>query len=398
MDVIFPFVGPPIICFGCFFTFPPNIKIDVPEFCIQLFGLKIGNCPKNKDGDGDGDGGGGDDNKDDDNDDDDDDDEKPSKKSEKPESTKASRTRSTTSSASTSTTSSCTTTVTATHEKVFCSVYKDDYSPKLVRNVPIDAPEEEQYAVTHNWITFKHKVEALAVEGLAGCLSIVIISSRGAWASHFYENTLADEELFDEAMEEWRSGRDEDDPMFEFAPYGLDQLKNNPDLGDLGIMFGDDRDPDENLDVLAFVIAPRPRPSYWDANGNLIPDALLQHPAINLNTFAYPQRNRRIATELLSIFGRGRINMLLPNYAPITLIYSEWDAWRKGYVPSDEYNSLLKDTECKSHRGKFNRKFVYNRIVLEYSIFFVKPNKSNNSPDIHNNMAGAPADSDFGTH
>lgn len=228
----------------------------------------------------------------------------------------------------------------------------DDYSPKLVRNVPIDAPEEEQYAVTHNWITFKHKVEALAVEGLAGCLSIVIISSRGAWASHFYENTLADEELFDEAMEEWRSGRDEDDPMFEFAPYGLDQLKNNPDLGDLGIMFGDDRDPDENLDVLAFVIAPRPRPSYWDANGNLIPDALLQHPAINLNTFAYPQRNRRIATELLSIFGRGRINMLLPNYAPITLIYSEWDAWRKGYVPSDEYNSLLKDTECKSHRGK----------------------------------------------
>ncbi|TQN65794.1 hypothetical protein CSHISOI_09620, partial [Colletotrichum shisoi] len=110
VPIIFPFTGPPLICFGCFKGFPPNIaiKLPVPQFCIRLLGLRIGNCPTDdKKGDKDG---GKDDGKDDDKEDDkdeDDDDKKSSKAS---------------SATSTTTTSSCTVTVTATHQTVFCSI------------------------------------------------------------------------------------------------------------------------------------------------------------------------------------------------------------------------------------------------------------------------------------
>ncbi|OBR11151.1 Immunoglobulin a1 protease [Colletotrichum higginsianum IMI 349063] len=91
-----------------FNNFPPNIAIKLPQFCIQLLGLRIGNCPTDdKEGDKDG---GKDDGKDDDKEDDkdeDDDDKKSSKAS---------------SATSTTSTSSCTVTVTATHRTVFCSI------------------------------------------------------------------------------------------------------------------------------------------------------------------------------------------------------------------------------------------------------------------------------------
>ncbi|KAK2017405.1 hypothetical protein LZ32DRAFT_665299 [Colletotrichum eremochloae] len=104
--VIIPLIGPPVVCFGCYFKFPPNIAIKVPEFCIQLFGIKIGNCPPDKKGDNDN--GGNDDEDDDDDDDDEDDDDE-----------KSSKTETTT---SISSTSSCTVTVTATQQTVFCSI------------------------------------------------------------------------------------------------------------------------------------------------------------------------------------------------------------------------------------------------------------------------------------
>ncbi|KAK2063723.1 hypothetical protein LY76DRAFT_661200 [Colletotrichum caudatum] len=119
VPVIFPFTGPPIICFSCFIRFPPNIEINVPSFCIQLFGLKIGNCPADdnkskKDDDKDD---GKDDDKDDDKDDekdedeDDDEDEEEEEDDEDDEST-----------TSTTSTASCTVTVTATQQTVFCSI------------------------------------------------------------------------------------------------------------------------------------------------------------------------------------------------------------------------------------------------------------------------------------
>ncbi|KAK2049322.1 hypothetical protein LZ31DRAFT_622451 [Colletotrichum somersetense] len=103
VPVIFPFTGPPIICFGCYIRFPPNISINVPSFCIQLFGFKIGNCPADDNRS----------NRDDDRDDgneDDQDDDKDENEEEDDEST-----------TSTTSTASCTVTVNATQQTVFCS-------------------------------------------------------------------------------------------------------------------------------------------------------------------------------------------------------------------------------------------------------------------------------------
>ncbi|KAJ3455166.1 hypothetical protein MRS44_013766 [Fusarium solani] len=86
VPIIIPTGGPPEVCWGC----PPNVKIDTPEFCVEIFGAKIGDCS--------------DDNDDDDDDDDDDD---PS---------------------STDEVSSCTSVV-ATYESVFCSVTGTNTEP-----------------------------------------------------------------------------------------------------------------------------------------------------------------------------------------------------------------------------------------------------------------------------
>lgn len=86
--VIIPVTGPPKICFGCYFGFPPKIVIDTPEFCIRLLGWKIGNCP----------------------DDEPDPDDGTTKSNKEPTSTTE------------QSTSPCTTSVVATYESVFCSV------------------------------------------------------------------------------------------------------------------------------------------------------------------------------------------------------------------------------------------------------------------------------------
>ncbi|KAF6821875.1 immunoglobulin A1 protease, partial [Colletotrichum musicola] len=99
--VIIPFKGPPVICFKCFPKFPPNIAIKTPQFCIQLFGIKIGNCPPGSEKDPGGGGGG------DGGDKPEDDPDEPDKSEEK---------------STASSTSSCTVTVTATHQTIFCSV------------------------------------------------------------------------------------------------------------------------------------------------------------------------------------------------------------------------------------------------------------------------------------
>ncbi|KAI0141563.1 hypothetical protein GGR57DRAFT_407082 [Xylariaceae sp. FL1272] len=95
VPVIIPFDGLPKLCFGCYKSFPPNIEIHLPELCIRLFGLNIGNCPKDTDspdpttGDHD-----------------------PTKSDNEP-------TKQTSSPRSTT---SCTSSLTATYESIFCTV------------------------------------------------------------------------------------------------------------------------------------------------------------------------------------------------------------------------------------------------------------------------------------
>ncbi|SPO06177.1 uncharacterized protein DNG_08866 [Cephalotrichum gorgonifer] len=49
VPIIVPLGLPPLICWGCIPSFPGNIRIKIPEFCIDVLGFKIGNCPAGED-------------------------------------------------------------------------------------------------------------------------------------------------------------------------------------------------------------------------------------------------------------------------------------------------------------------------------------------------------------
>lgn len=57
-------------------------------------------------------------------------------------------------------------------------------APEIVPFPPPDHPGD----TTSNYILFQSQVKQLAVRGLYGCTSVIVVSQRGAWASHIWES------------------------------------------------------------------------------------------------------------------------------------------------------------------------------------------------------------------
>ncbi|KAH0432063.1 hypothetical protein CcaCcLH18_06718 [Colletotrichum camelliae] len=389
VPVIIPFSGPPLICFGCYLSFPPNIAISVPEFCIQLFGLNIGSCPPSSDTDG----------KDGDNDED--------QKSDSQSST-------------TSTSSSCTTTITATHESVFCSVTKEsptdgsqpktlgcstaaftivtgcsgqnsattstselstptewlcnpstcgdtdcaalkkkshelpprelqergdpeqgvwpdpsDYAynqdafmigeaweiikmqpPYDAKEVKLTKGEHGDHVTSHNWISFDDKVGALVVYGLYGCTSVVVLSQRGAWASHIWEKVFTshiENDFTLRAIKELHTGVGTNDKLTEYREWGIDDLRDKPDAGDRGIIFGDGTPADNDLPIQVFIFTPRERPP------NSATVEVRLDPNYNAGDILYGPRISQLHAHLLGTFSATSTKVDVIDYAPKTL-------------------------------------------------------------------------------
>ncbi|KAK1988351.1 hypothetical protein LZ30DRAFT_776895 [Colletotrichum cereale] len=136
VPIIVPIGKPPVICWGCV-PFPANIQLKLPEFCVQILGFDIGNCP----------------NDDNENDEMNEDEEEHEKKT------------------ATTTTRSCSTTATATYASVFCTVtevhraYQDPSS-----SVNIDM-EGAGYVSTGKWALFEEDLKTVAVAGLWGLMN-----------------------------------------------------------------------------------------------------------------------------------------------------------------------------------------------------------------------------------
>ncbi|KAK1961492.1 hypothetical protein LY78DRAFT_750187 [Colletotrichum sublineola] len=405
VPIIIPFVGPPMICFNCFVTFPPNIKIDVPQFCIQLFGLKIGNCPPKKDdkkgGDEEEDEGGGE--KEDD-DEKKDDDEKPTK------SEKQSTTTSTSS-------SSCTVTVTATHRSVFCSVtrvcsgktearptapaakgrlkrgnpdlgqwpdpadYPDHqgfiadqidgiarntlgrprYSPKLVQHF-------SGYPLSAAWVPFKSDVEALALQGLYGCTSIILVSRRGAWVSHIWETVIKNKDRlssFSSMVESYLPrGMTPSDPHHKYYEYGMAEMKDRPELGEVGVMFGDDHqdaDTPSSLNMRAFIVTPRAYMSPWiymEPDGRALPHEVINDIHQQRGTVRTPTQIERLKQEIADIYGDIPLEVLDYNaYIPKLEHTKNWDS-KKVMTDDDGTEYILRDYMAVKLRTTVRGKFL----------------------------------------
>ncbi|KAK1976092.1 hypothetical protein LZ30DRAFT_604167 [Colletotrichum cereale] len=461
VPIIFPFVGPPMICFNCFISFPPNIQIDVPQFCIQLFGLKIGNCPPKKDS------------KNDNKKDDKKDDKKGDKEEEKEggddqkeddeEPTKSEEQSTTTSTSS----SSCTVTITATHRSVFCSVTKGRnsadaacsttayttatacsalgkattvtttetltpvvplcgpdtcggrvcpetkekrpkappakgllkrgepalgqwpeqtdhpnhqafiagqiegiarggvsqprYSPKLVRHF-------DGSPISAEWVAFKGQVTALALQGLYGCTSIILVSRRGAWVSHIWQTVIMnmdpDISFVEMVEEDLPRGIDPRDPAAEYYQYGLVEMKDHPELGDAGVMFGDDAEgihTPASLNMRAFIVTPRAYMApglYRDPNGRTIPHSILNQVHHQRGTVRTPVEVERLRKEIVNVYGDIPLEVLDYNpFVPKPGHSRKWDS-EKVMVDDDGAEYSLREYMAVKTMGTVRGKFL----------------------------------------
>lgn len=105
---------------------------------------------------------------------------------------------------------------------------------------------------TTNYINFEHRVQSLAVQSLYGCTSVVVVSKRGAWASHIWESTFIHSDVYwiERGYNQLMTGRGAGDDL---SLLGIYELFNRPDLGAEGAMF------DTGTDAQVFIMAPRVR-------------------------------------------------------------------------------------------------------------------------------------------
>ncbi|GJC97506.1 immunoglobulin a1 protease [Colletotrichum higginsianum] len=306
VPIIVPIGKPPVICWGCV-TFPANVQFKLPEFCVQILGFRVGNCP---------------------------DDNSENKNGKEKENENEERTKTTT------TTTSCSTTVTATYASVFCTVtldldqperrrrdegcstleyetktacetitgattttattvkpepticspgtcgegacpvgkkvlakrappgpksqpnahswfgpehytnkfefmrgetYKAYQDPSSSVNLQMEGTEEFS---TGKWAAFGDDLTTVAVAGLWGCTSVIAVSKRGVWVSHFWERRP---DLVLATLGDLTGG------VPDFIDEGLGMFRGK--AGPNGNMFDDDAEPQ------VFIVTRKERPT-----------------------------------------------------------------------------------------------------------------------------------------
>lgn len=168
------------------------------------------------------------------------------------------------------------------------------YDPVLVPHGDVagNVPRDRLGITTANHILFKSRVAAIALEGLYGCTSVVVVSRRGAWVSHIWERDMTLEDQFqkkvigdDEESTGIKHAFKEWDPAFEFFEYGLEDMVENPEDRRVGFTFGDvlpsgaDEEDDtlktpKDLGTRAFIFTPRHRlASRYKDDGTLMDES-----------------------------------------------------------------------------------------------------------------------------
>ncbi|KAF2167445.1 hypothetical protein M409DRAFT_22253 [Zasmidium cellare ATCC 36951] len=126
------------------------------------------------------------------------------------------------------------------------------------------------HSTTAKFVSFGKKEEVLALTGLYGCTSVVVVSQKGAWMSHIWQGGGFERRVKDMIVElgdrEWSSLIDE---MFS-NPLSDPDLQGLGELMYPGLAFGPDA---ENLRV--YVFTPR---KYPGTQGHIPPENALEHP------------------------------------------------------------------------------------------------------------------------
>ncbi|TDZ35662.1 hypothetical protein C8035_v007128 [Colletotrichum spinosum] len=258
--------------------------------------------------------------------------------------------------------------------------YEIGYHPKIIIHglwSKLEDKEGNDALTTADVITFKDKVEAIAIDNLYGCTGLVVVSQRGAWMGHIWEITTYSEDKFQEMfVKRIRHGIEKGKPDHKLFPWGLQDLIERPDYNDQGVLFGDfkNKKPDDSkpgktpkeLGLRVFLVAPRLRPVRTYPNGKMIPDNIfLNNRDVNRGDLRFPEYNEKIKNEVREIFGQD-IPIDVVEYTPTVYSNSRAIAYnnRRNLARSreerheieernaDEASGVIKDMMLGTSRGK----------------------------------------------
>lgn len=196
---------------------------------------------------------------------------------------------------------------------------------------------------TYNYVTFGNQVQTLAVKGLYGCTSVVVVSRKGAWASLFWEDPSflgtaddADVDFNFDVLMNLEEGSGSEDARF-INQYGVGQLRKRdiPGKGDLGHMFDDIHQP------RVFIMAPRPEV-------NLPNDQPDNSESAGGSRLRFPEQMKKIKDKLANIFqGLNVDDIETIQYSPMTMSLGVLGFRKDGTVVGD-----YGDKYYVTHRGK----------------------------------------------
>ncbi|KAI8222627.1 hypothetical protein K4K54_006762 [Colletotrichum sp. SAR 10_86] len=264
------------------------------------------------------------------------------------------------------------------------------YMPEYVSHGDADVVGEEMGGtMTSSYIRFGKDVGAIALEGLYGCTSIVIVSQRGAWVSHIWEEQLGDKEpwaLLREKLGPLRKGyhdkapQDREYPARDFMMYGLEDMIMKPDLGPEGVLFGDVNengdDPNQktpqDISVRAFIFTPKQRPERR-VGKELIPDEELVFPG----NLAYEPQVNGLTNIISDIFGEIPIEVV--GYQPSNIpsdLFKSWDRRtiekdrERGGRPATKEEDQEWWAEMEAEAGAWQKRFLAKstrgKLLLQY--------------------------------
>ncbi|KAF4882218.1 hypothetical protein CGCFRS4_v014777 [Colletotrichum fructicola] len=251
----------------------------------------------------------------------------------------------------------------------------EGFAPKLLKQGPgpargpypifNDTDEGEEAAreyyyselpVSTEFLIFEDEVQSLAIARMVGCDAIILVSRLGAFVCHFYQGSWDSDRHMDDLMRFCYYGRPENDPMREWAQYGIDNVRDHPEEGKRGIILGDqdsDAEEDDFEDIVAFIITPRVRPNIWiiDRDGpRVIPDEEILAPDVMAGRLRYaPDRVNRVKLILTGIFLDIPIKTI--DYPPAMLPYAEWSRL-EALDDTFAFAEGLQDSIVDTPRGK----------------------------------------------
>ncbi|KAF0324070.1 hypothetical protein GQ607_008775 [Colletotrichum asianum] len=238
----------------------------------------------------------------------------------------------------------------------------DPMVPEPIFNNTDDAAEAIQeweffrLPVSTQWITFEDRVASLAIERMVGCHAIVLVSRRGAFVCHFYEDSFFELYSTRTTMTACLRGLPEDSPSRAWHEYGIEDVRDNPEDGKRGVILGNQEGSDgedDFEDVDAFIITPRERPGYGSFGSGLTfqrIDELIMAPDVNAGRLSGIARQlNRVKQALAELFVDIPIKTI--DYPPAMFTCEEWFR-RRGTERTLDFSEALRDSIVDTPRGK----------------------------------------------